>query len=172
MNLAHAPSAHRTLGMPGHPSLGMTPGGLSASPFSPTAPPMLHQRSPFAIQELLGLSQHHHPSPVGLPGDTSPRIPANPHQEAIMSVSSYMPRSSLPTSIIPSQAHTILAEPHPSHPGAASPTSAAAAAAAFNSWRNNLVPFGSHHPSQHMLNLGGSPGSLGQTHLTVDTMSG
>lgn len=148
MNLAH-PAHHRGLGV------GVTAAnalGMSIGPYSSTAP-SLHQRSPFAIQELLGLNHsgqestrtptaaHHHP-----------HHPA--HSDSIISASSYIPRTmgvGVGVAGCPTSQTTCLGDGNPSHPS-------------FPSWRPNFMPFSTMstmsstgtHPHHQMLNLGAS----------------
>lgn len=115
---------HRGLGMSAPNPLCMT------GPASYTSP-ALHQRSPFAIQELLGLNQDSHRT----------------HQEhqAVISASTYgLPRT-LASHVTPgSPTATCLAD-------VSSPTSH------FPSWRPNFIPFSASHAHQNMLSLGAAP---------------
>ena len=105
MNLAH-PSLSRGLGMPGHQHpLSM------ASPY--TNPAALQQRSPFAIQELLGLNQQ---------DSISRPTPHNPHADPVISAAAaaaYIPRSLAP--IVSPQGPSLSDQ------------------AAFSSWRHNFM---------------------------------
>ncbi len=139
MNLAHATAAHRGIGMSGPNHLGM-----SSPPTGYTSAPGLHQRSPFAIQELLGLNQQDN----GLP-----RPPH--HTDTVISASAYIPRSLGPTT----QA-ACLGDPTAVHHS-------------FTSWRPNFMPFStSHTHHQNMLNLGGQPHMSQLHHHTTDNSTG
>ena len=146
MNLAH-PAHHRGLGVgvtaPNALGMGMPTGAYSS------AGPTLHQRSPFAIQELLGLNHagqetprpaaHHHHHPA--------------HNDSIISASTYIPRTMGVGVGCPSTQSACIGDPNPSH--------------TFSSWRPNFMPFSTmstmstmstatHPHHQSMLNLGGA----------------
>ena len=142
MNLAHAAAAHahRGLGGMGGPLAGMP----THSAYATT--PSLHQRSPFAIQELLGLNQPQESRPVHHPHHP------HPHQDSVISASSYLPRS------LGGGGHTIQTA---CAPGSLTSQDLSAAAAAvhnpFSSWRPNFMSFpGAHAHPGNMLGLGGN----------------
>ena len=172
MNLAH-PAHHRGLGV------GVTAAnalGMGIGPYSSTAP-SLHQRSPFAIQELLGLNPG--PSPGSGGGDSGGRVPTAAHHHpghhpahhhhpsagdagGLLSASSYIPRTmgGAATLGVAAACHTSQAA------CLGDPASVASHHPTFPSWRPNFMPFSTmstmstmstgSHPHQTMLNLGGS----------------
>ena len=149
MNLAYA-TAHRGLGMAGPTALSMAPG--------PYTSPSIHQRSPFAIQELLGLGQQ----------DSGARPPSMSHPTAgadstVISASTYIPRSlGVGVGVGAGHQHSV------SQAVTTCLGEAAVAAAAVNAnvsphsfpptWRPNFMTFsgGSHHG---LMNLGTNPQS-------------
>ena len=133
--------AHRGLGMTAPSPLCM-PGGPGAY----TGSPSLHQRSPFAIQELLGLNQH-----------DSHRSTAD-HQ-AVISASAYgIPR-------------TLASHGSPTGAGATCLADVTSPGAHFPSWRPNFIPFSTAGHHQNMLSLGAPQYSLNQQSPT-DNSSG
>lgn len=152
MNLTHTAAAaaaatHRGFGV--HVSapnpLGMTPGSYS----TPTG---LHQRSPFAIQELLGLGQAQ---------DTA-RNPISTHNDSVMSASSYAFPRTLQT---------------PGTPGAAAQgacltmadhSNATPHSYSFSTWRPNFMAFSGNH-AQSMLNLGAAQAHMAAAHADSNT---
>ena len=139
MNLAPSP-VHRGLGMP-------PPGPLSMAGFgatSPFSPPAVHhhhhhQRSPFGIQELLGLSQHAVSAAAATAaahehGRTPLAVPVS-HDSVISAVTSYIPRSLCPTPVPPPSTapttHSVLTDRCAPH--------------AFSSWRANFMQFAGAH---------------------------
>ena len=131
MNLAHPSSAHRGFGV--HVS---APNPLMAvGAGSYTAPSLHHQRTPFAIQELLGLSHSDHSSRVS--GIT-------PHHNDSVLSASYISRTLQPPMSAPG---SCLGVTDPTLPGGH-----------FSSWRPNFMFPGSH--AQSMLNLGAAAHGL------------
>jgi len=129
MNLTHpavaAAAAHRGLGMAPGP-LGMT-SSIGMSPYHSAA---LHARSPFAIQELLGLGQQDM--------SRAPHMSSLPHgADGMMPGSGCLSRS-LASPVIAQEA-CFGGNP----PG-------------FPTWRPNFMTFGGTHP-QNVLSMGVSP---------------
>lgn len=161
MNLAHAASAHRAGFAAAVAAAGNGPlaaAAMHTAAGNYTAPPStFHQRSPFAIQELLGLGSQgttHH-SGTSVAGENSPRGGSAPTDPVISvaAVSSYLPRT-LPCV---SQA-SCLGDPTPSPH-------------TFPAWRPNFMhAFPGSTPSQNVLqSLGAAaasahPGAPGGPH--------
>ena len=125
MNLSHAAAAaaatHRGFGVHVSAASPLTAGSYAQS---------FHQRNPFAIQELLGLSaQDHAVRSSGLTG----------HPTDGVLPSGYIPRTLPPTA----QGTNCLGVSDPTMAGGHS----------FPSWRPNFMSFSSPH-AQSMLNLG------------------
>ncbi|ELU07642.1 hypothetical protein CAPTEDRAFT_211683 [Capitella teleta] len=146
MNLAHAASAHRGFAAAAAAAAaGVTGNGPlaaaaihSASTYVGGAP-TLHQRSPFAIQELLGLG-----SPSSSSQDSAlnamSRSLVGHGSDSVISVSTYMPRALQPGAIpgITSQAGCL--------------TDPAASPHGFPGWRPNFMhAFPAGSPGQNVL---------------------
>jgi hypothetical protein len=130
MNLTHpaaAAAAHRGLGMAGHNGLGMhAHGGY-------TTGHAVHQRSPFAIQELLGLTTQQD-------NVVTSRPLSHHHSDTVISASSYIPR----TLSGPMGQGSCLPDPNnPTHP--------------YSSWRPGFMAFSAPHAAQNMLNMNLGP---------------
>ena len=140
MNLAHAAAAHahRGLGGMGGPLTGMPTHSAYASA------PSLHQRSPFAIQELLGLNQ-----PQDSRSVHHPHHP-HPHQDSVITASSYLPRS------LGGSGHHIQTSCAPTLTSQDLSAAAASIHNPFSSWRPNFMSFpGAHTHPGNMLGIGG-----------------
>ena len=108
MNLAH-PALPRGLGLPGH----QHPFSMASSYSNPAS---LQQRSPFAIQELLGLNNQ---------DSISRPTPHNPHADPVISAAAAAAASAyIPRSLAPIVNHQ---------------TSSLSDQAAFTSWRHNFM---------------------------------
>ena len=151
MNLTAAPAHRGPLGMPAPNPLSMAAAGFTNTPFGS---PSVHQRSPFGIQELLGLSQH---AAAAVASHDHSSRPLPVHHESVagmLPVSSYLPRS-LCTPATP--AHTSVASAAPPilsdpavAPGGCPPN-------AFTQWRANFMSFAAaSSPHAHAQNMLGS----------------
>ncbi len=174
MNLAAAHAHHRGLGGVG--GLGAMASMAGGGGVYPTTPSALHQRSPFAIQELLGLNGSQSAAESAARGGPGSHHHHGHHQQdtsAIISASSYLPRS-LGGAGHP---HGINTSTCPGSLAAQDPASAAAAAMAhnvnpFSSWRPNFMSaFPGQHPGQNLMSFGSHQGHLGGPHST-DMSSG
>ena len=142
MNLTHT-AAHRGFGVSGPNPLCMPSGSYTS--------PGLHQRSPFAIQELLGLGQ---------PQDTSrTSISSHPSEAPVISASTYIPR----TLGAPVGPHT-----HQGTMSCLSDPAGTPSAHTFSHWRPNFMAFSGGH-AQNMLNLGAPHNPMSQTHTDHST---
>jgi hypothetical protein len=133
MNLTHPAAAHRGFGV--HVS---APNPLGVGTGSYTTPGLHHQRTPFAIQELLGLSHNDH-SPRG--SGITPH-----HNDSVLSAS-YITRTLQPTMTTQGSCLGVTDMP---------------GAHTFSSWRPNFMFSGSH--AQNMLNLGAAAHGLSGPH--------
>ncbi|KAK2159336.1 hypothetical protein LSH36_154g01002 [Paralvinella palmiformis] len=143
MNLAHPAAAHRGFGV--HVTAAANPLAVGSGSYSTTAAAaaaLHHQRSPFAIQELLGLShnEHHHGRVSGI----------TPHPGDSVLSASYISRTLPPT--MTTQANCL---------SVADPT--LPSGHTFSSWRPNFMSFSGSH-AQSMLNLGAASHGLGPPH--------